>query len=117
MASESFENIDAKWLKEVKHHIPEASLMLVGTKSDLREDVGELEKLRKNNRSPVGASTAQKYAKENGFAKYMECSAKNQKGLKDVFDEAIKVVLNKDKTQDKKNPAEFCDLLRCSEKE
>ena len=29
-------------------------------------------------------------------------------GLKDVFDEAIKVVLNKDKTQDKKNP---CQIL------
>ena len=29
-------------------------------------------------------------------------------GLKDVFDEAIKIVLNKDKTQDRKNP---CRIL------
>jgi len=69
--------------------------MLVGTKSDLRDDEAELDKLKKNNRSPVAAATAQRYAKENGFTKYMECSAKNQKGLKDVFDEAIKIVLNK----------------------
>ena len=48
-------------------------------KSDMREDEGELEKLKKNNRSPVETSTAEKYAKEKGFAKYMECSAKNQK--------------------------------------
>jgi len=39
----------------------------------------ELAKLKKNNRSPVAAATAQKYAKEKGFKKYMECSAKNQK--------------------------------------
>jgi len=94
MSPESFDNIDAKWLKEVKHH-SQAPLMLVGTKSDLREDEAELEKLKKNNRSPVAAATAQRYAKEKGFTKYMECSAKNQKGLKDVFDEAIKIVLNK----------------------
>ena len=36
-------------------------------------------KLKKNNRSPVAVATAQKYAKEKGFKKYMECSAKNQK--------------------------------------
>ena len=48
-------------------------------KSDLREDEAELEKLKKNNRSPVAASTATKYAKDKGFKKYMECSAKNQK--------------------------------------
>merc|ERR1719222_1300193 len=62
MAPESFDNIDAKWLKEVKHHSADAPLMLVGTKSDLREDEKALEQLKKNNRSPVGAATAQKYA-------------------------------------------------------
>merc|ERR1719323_723226 len=108
MAPESFDNIDAKWLKEVKHH-SEAPLMLVGTKSDLREDEEELEKLKKNNRSPVAASTAQRYAKEKGFKKYMECSAKNQKGLKDVFDEAIKIVVNKDRQQDGKG--RICRIL------
>merc|ERR1712107_689079 len=45
MPPESFENIDAKWLKEVKHH-SQAPLMLVGTKSDLRDDESELGKLK-----------------------------------------------------------------------
>merc|ERR1719341_3077488 len=107
MSPESFDNIDAKWPKEVRHH-SQAPLMLVGTKSDLRDDEAELDKLKKNNRSPVAAATAQRYAKENGFTKYMECSAKNQKGLKDVFDEAIKIVLNKDKQPKKQR---FCRLL------
>ena len=47
-------------------------------KSDLREDEAELDKLKRNNRAPVPASTAQEYAKEKGFQKYMECSAKNR---------------------------------------
>ena len=47
-------------------------------KSDLRVDESELDKLKRNNRSPVPASTAQEYAREKGFQKYMECSAKNR---------------------------------------
>merc|ERR1712210_299756 len=88
MAPESFDNIEAKWL---------------------REDEQALEQLKKNNRSPVGAATAQKYAKDKGFKKYMECSAKNQKGLKDVFDEAIKIVLNKSKPEGRREG--LCKML------
>ena len=48
-------------------------------KSDLRDDEEELEKLKRSQKSPIAAATAQKYAKEKGFKTYMECSAKNQK--------------------------------------
>ena len=51
----------------------------------MREDEKALEQLKKNNRSPVGAATAQKYAKDKGFKKYMECSAKNQKVMYDRY--------------------------------
>jgi Ras-related C3 botulinum toxin substrate 1 len=41
----SFENIRTKWNPEVSHHCPEAKLMLVGTKIDLREDKETLDKV------------------------------------------------------------------------
>ena len=44
-------------------------------------------------------------AKELKCKKFLECSSLNQKGLKNVFDEAIRVVLLGDKDEPKKrNP-------------
>ena len=48
------------------------------------------------------------FQKEIGAVKYVECSALTQKGLKQVFDEAIKAVLEPKKKKDKKQP---CLLL------
>ncbi|XP_062331671.1 ras-related C3 botulinum toxin substrate 3b isoform X2 [Osmerus eperlanus] len=59
----SFENVRAKWYPEVRHHCPNTPIILVGTKLDLRA------------------------------VKYLECSALTQRGLKTVFDEAIRAVL------------------------
>ena len=32
----SFDNVTTKWIPEIKHHVPDAPFLLVGTKSDLR---------------------------------------------------------------------------------
>jgi Ras-related C3 botulinum toxin substrate 1 len=34
----SFENVQAKWIPELRHHAPNAPVILVGTKTDLRDD-------------------------------------------------------------------------------
>lgn len=38
---DSFENVRHKWAKEVRHHCPDAPMLLVGTKSDLRTVAAE----------------------------------------------------------------------------
>ena len=48
------------------------------------------------------------FQKDIQAVKYVECSALTQKGLKQVFDEAIKAVLEPKKKKDKKQP---CLLL------
>jgi len=90
----SYENVRAKWNPEVTHHCPSTPKLLVGTKVDLREDKDTLERLASKKMSPITFQQGTKMQDEIGAVKYMECSALTQKGLKAVFDEAIRVVLN-----------------------
>jgi Ras-related C3 botulinum toxin substrate 1 len=98
----SFENVQAKWYPEVSHHCPNTPLILVGTKVDLREDQDTLEKLKAKGKQPIGYPQGLAMAKEISAVKYLECSALTQKGLKQVFDEAIRAVLTPTKIKPKK---------------
>lgn len=60
---------------------------------DLRDDVTTIEKLAKNKQKPINLEQGEKLAKELKAVKYVECSALTQKGLKNVFDEAILAAL------------------------
>lgn len=48
----SFENVSSKWYPELKHHCPEAPIILVGTKIDLRDDRETLSALSEQGLSP-----------------------------------------------------------------
>lgn len=93
----SFQNVKTKWWPEVTHHCPNSKIILVGTKVDLRDDKEALERLREKNQSPITFVQGEQLAKEIKAHCYMECSALTQKGLKAVFDEAIKCVIFPDK--------------------
>ncbi|KAJ1921171.1 Rho GTPase protein rac1 [Mycoemilia scoparia] len=89
----SCENVRTKWYPEILHHAPNVPFILVGTKLDLREDPDTTEKLKQKKMSPITYNEGFHMAKEIGADKYLECSALTQKGLKNVFDEAIRAVL------------------------
>ncbi|KIY47057.1 small GTPase rac1p [Fistulina hepatica ATCC 64428] len=89
----SYENVRTKWFPEISHHAPQTPVVLVGTKLDLREDPVTIEKLRDRRMAPIQYAQGVAMQKEVGAVKYLECSALTQKGLKTVFDEAIRVVL------------------------
>eukprot|EP01124_Arcella_intermedia_P018996 TRINITY_DN26115_c0_g1_i1.p1 TRINITY_DN26115_c0_g1~~TRINITY_DN26115_c0_g1_i1.p1 ORF type:complete len:205 (+),score=21.42 TRINITY_DN26115_c0_g1_i1:47-661(+) len=88
----SFSNVKTKWWPEVTHHCPTDNV-LVGTKLDLREDPEKLESLKEKGLAPVSTEQGEQLATDIKAVKYMECSALTQKGLKEVFDFAIKTVL------------------------
>uniref|UniRef100_A0A8C5LL92 Cell division control protein 42 homolog pseudogene n=1 Tax=Jaculus jaculus TaxID=51337 RepID=A0A8C5LL92_JACJA len=73
----SFENVKEKWVPEITHHY----------------DPSTIEKLVKNKEKPITPETAEKLAGDLKAVKYVECSALTQKGLKNVFDEAILAAL------------------------
>ena len=85
----SFENVQEKWVPEIKHHCPNTPFLLVGTQVDLRNDEATQLKLGKNKEKPVKKEAGEMLAKSLKAAKYMECSALTREGIKDVFDEAI----------------------------
>uniref|UniRef100_A0A2K5EZJ3 Cell division control protein 42 homolog n=1 Tax=Aotus nancymaae TaxID=37293 RepID=A0A2K5EZJ3_AOTNA len=81
------------WVPEITHHCPKTPFLLVGTQIDLRDDPSTIEKLAKNKQKPITPETAEKLACDLKAVKYVECSALTQKGLKNVFDEAILAAL------------------------
>lgn len=89
----SFENIREKWYAEVRHFCPCTPIILVGTKLDLRDNEDTIERLKKQNETPITYHQGLEMATEIGAVKYLECSALTQQGLKTVFDEAIRAVL------------------------
>jgi len=89
----SFENVTSKWCPEIKHHCPDAPILLIGTKIDLREDKEALQALADSGHTPLKREQGQKLANKIRAVKYLECSALTQRGLKQVFDEAVRAVL------------------------
>ncbi|CAH8655762.1 unnamed protein product [Schistosoma rodhaini] len=100
----SFENVRSKWYPEISAHVPNAPIILVGTKRDLRDSPNGL----KSTTLPVTYSEGCRMAKEIKAVKYLECSALTQFGLKDVFDEAIRAVLM---PEGKKKKHSSCELI------
>ena len=68
----------AKWVAEIEHHCPHTPIILVGTKSDLREDTTTVERLKERGLSPVTTEQGQACAKKINAVKYLECSSLTQ---------------------------------------
>lgn len=66
----------------MSHYQPKSPIILVGTKCDLRG-------LIKDKTQEISSKEAQQVANKIKAVKYLECSAKTQKGVTEVFVEAI----------------------------
>uniref|UniRef100_A0A336MC96 CSON015063 protein n=1 Tax=Culicoides sonorensis TaxID=179676 RepID=A0A336MC96_CULSO len=84
----SFDNVLSKWYPEVRHFSPNVPIVLVGTKMDLR--VAGSEKF-------VTTQEAKKMKAKIKAYGLVECSAKKQVHLGDVFYEAVRAVERKPK--------------------
>ena len=94
----SFEHVKEKWVPEIGRYCPKIRFILVGTQIDLREkEKEETSKLNndlaENKLVSISTEQGENLAKELKAVKYVECSAKSQKGVKNVFDDAILATL------------------------
>jgi small GTP-binding protein len=95
VAPTSLENVQNMWVPEVKQHCPTTPYILVGMKSDLRDQFAQhADEYQSKGWEPVAASKAEEMKKAIGAHAYIECSARMQYNLKEVFEAAIKVVLH-----------------------
>jgi small GTP-binding protein len=91
----SLENVQNMWLPEIKEHCPTCPFILVGMKSDLRDQFSQhADEFKSKGWEPVAGSKGEDMKKAVGAQAYIECSAKIQYNLKEVFEAAIKVVLH-----------------------
>lgn len=73
----SFENITAKWIKEVRFHCKDVPIILVATKTDLRLETAGATK--------ISNEEGLRLALTIGAAYYLECSAKQKTSAHEVF--------------------------------
>ncbi|EPZ31144.1 GTP-binding protein rhoA [Rozella allomycis CSF55] len=90
---DSLSNVVEKWVTEVIHFCQGLPYILVGCKMDLRNDPKTISDLAKNGQEPVSYEKAREIATNIGAVKYLECSAKNNEGVREVFEEATRAAL------------------------
>lgn len=82
----SFQNAIEKWLPEINGACPTAAVILVGNKSDLRDDIATVAKLNEEGIDMRTEADIKKMAmKTNAFAGIFEMSALENKGVKEAF--------------------------------
>lgn len=91
----TFANITSVWIPEIKNHDPNPTILLVGTKSDLRDNENTLANLTAKGEKPLTEADGKAKAQEIGAIGYVECSAMLNQNVKAVFDTAITYVASK----------------------
>jgi len=78
----SHNNVDLKWMPEVRHYCPDAPVVVVATKTDLRQ-TGDV----------LTTDDGRELARRLGADAYAECSSKTGDGVADVFQTAAREAL------------------------
>lgn len=90
---DSLENVASKWIHEVNALCPNVPIILVGMKSDLRQDPAAIEEMRLKSMRFVESQAATAMANRIGAKRYMECSALTGDGVDDIFEAATRSAL------------------------
>ena len=91
----SFRNVNLKWVPEIRFYCPNAPIILVGTKTDLRDT-----NLRTNQ---VEFKDALEVAKHLKLQNCLECSSLTGDGVQTLFNTAVRAVLFPSKTKIKRS--------------
>ncbi|KAJ5487851.1 hypothetical protein N7530_002151 [Penicillium desertorum] len=91
----SYPDSHEKWISEVLHFCQGLPIILVGCKKDLRDDRKTIDELAKTSQRPVSQEQGEEVRKKIGAYKYLECSARTNEGVREVFEAATRAALLK----------------------
>eukprot|EP00727_Mastigamoeba_balamuthi_P009853 m51a1_g5490 putative ras-related protein rac1-like (404) ;mRNA; r:324709-326478 len=91
-APPTFTSVADRWRQEIRSRCPSTPVILVGLKSDMREDAVSMSAVMdKYGRGPISPEEGMVKAKEIGAMRFVEVSAQSKKGLKGLFDAICEV--------------------------
>lgn len=82
---DSFDSIRNKWIHELRFHLKDTPIILVGCKHDLREEIIKSSTYQ-DNQLIVTSEEAEEFAKSFGFISYWENSSKSGFGMKNFME-------------------------------
>ncbi|KAJ2492344.1 GTP-binding protein Rho1 [Coemansia sp. RSA 2050] len=90
---DSLDNVQEKWIGEVLEYAANVPVLLVGLKNDLRRDPNIVAQLARDRQEPTTREQALVVAKAIGAQLYLECSAKENIGVREIFSAAVRCTL------------------------
>lgn len=103
MSRDSFNSVTTRWVPEIRSHLPDVPVVLCGNMLDLREDPEFVAQLQQKGFTPISSEEGDKLCESIGAYCYVECSAKTQKGIHEVFYKCVEAYLH---PKPKTNPAQ-----------
>lgn len=112
---DSLENVKNKWVGEIADNCEGVKLVLVALKCDLRDNDTEAitpnnihnnnnnNSFKNKNNKLISYEEGYAMAKKIGALRYLECSAKSNKGVNEAFTEAARVALTVGRQNDHNN--------------
>eukprot|EP01027_Heterolobosea_sp_BB2_P011991 GEZU01017402.1.p1 GENE.GEZU01017402.1~~GEZU01017402.1.p1 ORF type:complete len:164 (-),score=19.61 GEZU01017402.1:271-762(-) len=94
MSRDSFASVTSRWIPEIRSHLAEVPIVLCGNMLDLREDPEFCMRLQQKGVNPITTSEGVALANEINAYAYVECSAKTQKGIHEVFYKCVEAAIN-----------------------
>lgn len=92
---DSLENAQTKWVSEIVDHCEGVKLVLVALKCDLRnEEDNEDSQAAAGSRRLITYEEGLAVAKQVGALRYLECSARRNRGVNEAFTEAARCALS-----------------------
>ncbi|KAI8340859.1 small GTPase superfamily [Chlamydoabsidia padenii] len=92
----SLDNILERWLPEISDHCPRSKLMLLALKCDLRDE-------HDTTTEPIMYEEGVEMAQRISSVRYLECSAKHNRGVREVFEQAAFVAIQDYKSNHSKS--------------